>query len=374
MTTLTEKILKYSTNPHAYLLKEDKMAIRDYIDTGNIALNCQISADPFGGLPSGKILQLAGPPSAGKTYIATKIMQNAQKAKYTLHFSESEGSETRKSLTEKGMDDEQFIHSPINRIKALQTDLLNILNALTKKEKVLMVIDSLGMLVSNKQLDDATSGKDKTDMTKTKELKSLFSTITPIAALKQVPFIILNHVYDDINSMYGAKIVAGGSGPGFSASTTITITKSQVKDEKTGKITGSYATCTATKSRWAKEKTKIKLEIDFKKGLDRYSGLFDLAIDLGFITKGIYEEDNKKTGKKKGQEKVGWFTYEGTDKNFRKKELDKNAKFWEDALKGKFGDMLREEFKYQSVAITLDDEPTTEEIKEVEDEIDLSED
>lgn len=357
MSSFTERLLKHTTNPHAYLLKEDKMVIRDYIDTGNVALNCQISADPFRGVPAGRITQFAGPESVGKSIIAIQIVKNAQKNGYTILYYDTEGAQNRENLTSQGIDDETLIHSPITSIRELQTDILSILDEVKKTEKLLIVIDSIGMLGSNKQFEDARAGKHKQDMTKQKELKSLFVTITGLSAIKMVPIIVANHTYDDITSMYGGQVVSGGKGSKFSSSTIVSITKSQDKDDKTKKILGSYATCTAIKSRLAKEKTKVKILINFAKGIEKYSGLFDIALELGIIT----------------VPKQGWYTYEGAGKNFRKKELDTDAKFWDTALNGKFGDMLRQEFKYQSVAISID-EPTKEtETEDVLGEIDLSE-
>lgn len=336
-TDLAKKLLKKSTNPYSYLIsEEDRMAVRDYVDTGNVALNCQVSGDPYKGLASGRIYQFAGPESTGKTYLTIEAIIRFQKAGYTIWYYDTEGAQNKTELLKRGIDPELLVHSPINLIKSLQTDLLNLLDEVDNDDKLCVVIDSMGMLGSLKEIADAIDARDKVDMTRSKELKSLFRTITVPCALKQVPIIAVNHTYDDISSPYGGKIVGGGGGPKYASSVTLSLTKSQHKEDT--EVVGSFATSTAIKNRLAREKSKIKIEINYHTGLNRWSGLFDIALETEFI---------------KQVTKQSYCIQNNEDQTFKRKAVELDDDFWLELLDNGFDDALRLHFAYQSHTGTI---------------------
>jgi len=331
MVDLAARILKISKNENAYLLTEDRPP-ETYIDTGNLALNALISGDPFLGIPTNAIIQFAGKESTGKSFFSLEIVKQAQKIGYTVLYYDTEGAQRKSALLGRGIIPELFIQSHFNLIKPLQTDILNILKTVdAKKDKLLIVIDSIGMLNSSKQMNDAVTGNDKQDMTKQKELSGLFTTMTSDASLKNVPIIVINHVYDDTTSMYGATIVGGGKGSKLSSTGIFKVTKSQEK-EASGRIVGAQITVTSEKNRLAREKTKVKVIIDYSRGLLRFSGLFDIALETNFIK----------------EVKKGWYTYEGYEgPSLRKKDFNNEA-IWKAIFDAGFYAKIKDLFAYRA--------------------------
>lgn len=332
MTSLAERIAKSSKNPFAHVASKDLVKIRDYIDTGNVVLNCQLSSDPFKGIASGRIYQFAGPESVGKTYLTVNTINNAQAAGYTILYYDTEGTQTKGTLESRGLNTDNVILSPISTVKALQTDFLNLLDEITDKDKLFVCIDSLGMLASLKEVADAKSGSDKADMTAAKELRSFFRTITVPCQMAQVPVIAVNHTYENIMNMYGGPVVAKGGGSKYAASVTLILSKAQVKN-KAGDIVGALITSKADKNRLAREKTKIKFEINYHTGLNRWSGLFDVCLEYGFIL----------------SPKQGWYHVEGNeDHKFRRKDTELSDEFWLELMENGLSDQLKLYFAYQA--------------------------
>jgi RecA/RadA recombinase len=332
MVSLAERIAKASTNPHAHVATEDKVKIRDWIDTGNVALNCQLSSNPYKGIASGRIYQFAGPESVGKTYLTVEVINQAQLEGYTVLYYDAEGTQTKDSLRKRGLETDNVVLSPISTVKALQTDFLNMLDEVSKSDKLIVCIDSIGMLASLKEVADAKAGNDKADMTAAKELRSFFRTITVPCQMAQVPVLAVNHTYENIMNMYGGPIVAKGGGSKYAASVTLILSKAQVKD-KDGNIVGALITSKADKNRMAREKSKIKFEINYHKGLNRWSGLFDICLEYGYIL----------------SPKQGWYHVEGNeDHKFRRKDTELNEEFWLELMENGLADQLKLYFAYQA--------------------------
>ena len=331
--TIAERYLKITTNPYSYLLNDEtQIGIREYIDTGNYALNALISGDPYKGIPSGRIVQFAGPESTGKTFFSIECIKQAQKVGYTVLYYDTEWGENKENLVKnRGVDPDLFIHAPIANIPDLKTDILKVLDTLTKKEKLMIVIDSIGNLVTTKEQTDSAAGVQTKDMTRAGDLKSLFRTITLPLGGKHVPMIIINHVYEKIGSFFGGTEIAGGGGSKYLSSTIISLSKAQAKEGET--LVGALITAKSLKNRMAKEKEKVKLVINYSTGYSRVTGLFDLALESGHIK----------------MPKSGYYTITGGDgKQLRKGDFVKRPEMWDDILKNGFADWICSKFKYQS--------------------------
>jgi hypothetical protein len=165
-----------------------------------------------------------------------------------------------------------------------------------KGEKVIIVIDSIGNLASKKEIDDTMEGKSVADMTRAKQLKSLFRMITPHLALKDIPMVVVNHTYMEIG-MFPKAIVSGGTGIVYSADTIWILGRQQ---EKTGtELTGYNFIINVEKSRFVKEKSKIPITVSFEGGIQKYSGLMDIALEGNFVSKpsnGWYAKVDQDTG------------------------------------------------------------------------------
>lgn len=194
--TMRERMLSASKSDTAGFFDEgDYGKIRDYIDTGNVLMNCMLSADPDKGFPSGKIIQFAGPESVGKTFICLETVKAAQRAGYFIVYYDSEMANDAEGIIARGLDPASFLYVPVATVEELTTSLINILDEADPKEKLMVVVDSLGNLSTRKELQDSTDGSEKRDMTRAQKLRALFRTCTIKAGIKNVPFAAVNHVY-----------------------------------------------------------------------------------------------------------------------------------------------------------------------------------
>ena len=355
--SIAERYLKKTKNKYAYILTEDGFPIREYIDTGNYVLNALISSDVYGGMPSNKVVELAGPPSTGKTYISINTIIQAQKARYEIFYYDTEAAQMRQALIDRGVDPKLFVHIPIATVHELKTDILNLIQEV-KDEKIMIVVDSIGNLITTKEFEDSMSGKEVRDMTRAGELKSFCRTIAIPSAAKNVPIVLVNHVYANIGG-YGPKNKqSGGSGPEYISSTIIELTKSKEKLSN-GTVIGAAVKCKSVKNRIAKENEEVTVVIDYNRGLTKYSGLFEFALEYGIIKK----------------VKQGFYSLQipTPEEGSHRKSHFSGAKFWDGILEeGTLVKKLNERFKYQSQAdgILEDDDELDPEIESLDFEID----
>ena len=209
---LLGRLVKASKSESAGIMADyEDIAPRDFISAGNYLFNSLLAADPFKGLPSGKIITLAGPPGSGKTITMIEMLKNAQAMGYIAVLYDSEmANNDKENLKARGVDINRLIYIPIDTVEALKTSLLNILEEVSEDEKVFIGIDSLGNLSTEKEMRDSLEGSDKKDMTRAAQLKALFRTVTMKAGMKQIPIVCINHTYVNPGSFIPQNIVAGG--------------------------------------------------------------------------------------------------------------------------------------------------------------------
>lgn len=216
-----------------------------------------------------------------------------------------------------GIDTDRVIHTPVEDIEELKFDVVNQLENLSKDDKVIVFVDSVGNLASKKESNDAINQNSAADMTRAKELKSLGRLMTAKMNRREVPGIVINHTYDDVSNPYGGQIVGGGSGLYLSANNVWIIGRAQEKEGKD--VVGYQFKIKIDKSRSVAEKSVFPFTVTFENGIHKWSGLFDLAWDLGYIK----------------QPKQGWYTRvfsdREDDKNWRKKETN-SASFWRELI------------------------------------------
>jgi RecA/RadA recombinase len=203
-----------------------------------------------------------------------------------------------------GIDTSRVLHTPITDVEQLKFDIMHQFEEIKRGDRVIVVIDSVGNLASKKEVEDALKQNSAADMTRAKQLKSLFRMVTPHLNLKDIPLIVVNHTYQT-QEMYSKAVVSGGTGIYYSADNIFIIGRQQEKDGKD--VTGYNFIINVEKSRFVKEKSKIPIEVSWDKGISKWSGLMDMALESGHVIK----------------PKVGWFqkvdmeTGEIGDKNYR---------------------------------------------------------
>jgi hypothetical protein len=187
-----------------------------------------------------------------------------------------------------GIDDSRVIHVPVTNIEEAKFVIVEQLNAIERGDHVFFLFDSLGNIASKKEVEDATDQKSVADMTRAKAIKSFFRIVTPLVNMRQIPMFVVNHIYET-QGMFASKVVSGGTGVMLSADTVFIIGRSQNKDGT--ELQGYTFNIVVEKSRFVKEKSRFELEVDFDDGISIYSGLFEVAKELGYIavpTQGWY--------------------------------------------------------------------------------------
>jgi RecA/RadA recombinase len=296
--SLLDKIKKNSTIKDSAILSKSKFfSEKDMIQTEVPMMNVALSADLEGGLTPG-LTMFAGPSKHFKTafslLLAKSYMQKYADA--VMLFYDSEFGTPKKYFESFEIDMERVIHTPITDIEQLKFDIMQQLKDVERGERLFIVIDSIGNLASKKEVEDALDGKSVADMSRAKQIKSLFRMITPHLTIKDIPMVVVNHTYKEIG-LYPKDIVGGGTGSYYSSDNIFIIGRQQDKDGT--ELLGYNFIINVEKSRYVKEKSKIPITVSFDGGMNKYSGLLDVALEGGFVIKpsnGWYAKVDKSTG------------------------------------------------------------------------------
>jgi RecA/RadA recombinase len=286
-------------------------------------INVALSGDPQGGLTSG-LTVLAGPSKHFKTSFAL-LMAGAYLKEHkdaVLLFYDSEFGSPQSYFEAFGIDTTRVLHTPITDVEQLKFDLVNQLDLIERKDKVIIIIDSIGNLASKKELEDALNEKSVADMSRAKAIKGLFRMVTPYLTMKDVSLLAVNHTYQEMG-LFPKAVVSGGTGIYYSADNIWILGRRQ---NKKGMVVEGYDfIINVEKSRMVKEKSKIPVSVSWDGGVERNSGLLDIAIAGGFVVKpsnGWYQIVDQETGEvidpkvreKDTKEDAFWAPILGTDK------------------------------------------------------------
>ncbi len=262
-----------------------------FIDTGSYILNAGLSGSLFGGMPNNEALVIAGESTTGKTFFTLGIIKNFLDSdpKARVAYFDTESAVTNDMLTERGIDPSRIMKSEPDSIERFRTVAIKILDnygALDEKNRfpLLMILDSLSMLPSKKEITDITEGKDTKDMTKAQLIKGAFRVLRLKMAKLNVAIIVTNHVYAVIGAYVPTKEMGGGSGAKYASDAVAFLSKKGEKGED-NKLIGNVIHVNMKKSRLSKEGTKFDTRILYSGGLDRYYGLLQLAVDAGLVKK-----------------------------------------------------------------------------------------
>ena len=182
----------------------------ELIPTNTPAFNIAISGKYDGGVGGG-LVSVAGPSKHFKTLfclLAASTYTNAHKDAIVLYY-DSEGGASLEYLEMMNIDVDRVLHLPIKNVEELKFDLMQKLEAIENKEKVFIMIDSIGNLASKKEMEDAINEKSVADMSRAKAIKSLFRMVTPYVKEKNIPMYAVQHVYKSID-MFPSDIMSGG--------------------------------------------------------------------------------------------------------------------------------------------------------------------
>lgn len=298
MSSLLTKLLKNSTVEETAIISESRFfGERDMVRTHIPALNIAFAGRIDAGFSAG-VTMWAGPSRHFKTLFGL-IMVAAYLKKYpeaVCILYDTEFGSPLKYFASVGIDPARVIHTPISSVEQLKSDLVTQLNGIEYGDKVIVMVDSIGNAASNKEVSDALAGEVKADFTRAKELKSMFRMVMSRLIIKDIPLVVVNHTYKEM-SMHPREIVSGGTGGIYNSDSIFIVGRQQEKDA-TG-LVGYNFIINVEKSRHVKEKSKIPISVTFDEGLSTWSGLLEIAVELGFVEKakpGYYHRIEPTTG------------------------------------------------------------------------------
>ena len=273
-----------------------------YVDTGSYIFNALVSGSIFGGVSGNKITAIAGESSTGKTFFSLAVVKNfldTHSDGYCLYF-DTEAAINKGLLESRGIDLSRLVVVNVVTIEEFRSKALKAVDIYLKKpvderKPCMFVLDSLGMLSTEKEITDALNDKQVRDMTKSQLVKGAFRMLTLKLGQANIPMIVTNHTYDVIGAYVPTKEMGGGSGLKYAASTIIYLSKSKEKDGK--EVIGNIIKAKTAKSRLSKENQQVEIRLFYdERGLDRYYGLLELG-ELAGLWKNVagrYEMDGKK--------------------------------------------------------------------------------
>ncbi len=299
-----DTVIKDSKNEYASFVSDGVAAgdIESFVDSGSYVINALVSGSIFGGFPSNKITALAGESGTGKTFFCLSVVKHfldTDPDAGVIYF-ETESAISKQMIESRDIDSSRMVIFPVDTIEEFRTQAIRIIDKYLEEKKenrkpLMFVLDSLGMLATNKEVQDATDEKNVRDMTKAQLIKSCFRILTLKLGKANIPMLVTNHTYDVIGSYVPTKEMGGGSGLKYSASTIVYLGKKKEKDGTD--LIGNIIKCEAKKSRLTREGSKVETRLYFDaRGLERHYGLLEIGERAGLWknTAGRYEIGGKK--------------------------------------------------------------------------------
>ena len=319
MTDFLKDIIKETGNEYASLVSEGVEAgdVDSFIDTGSYVFNALLGGSIYNGIPSNKITALAGESATGKTFFVLGICKHFldKNPDGGVIFFESESAVTKELIEDRKIDSKRMVIMPVTTVQEFRHQAITVLDKYNSQDPsdrkpLLLLLDSLGMLSTTKEMEDTAEGKETRDMTRAQIVKAAFRVLTLKLGKAKVPLIITNHTYDVVGSMFPKKEMGGGSGLKYAASSIVYLSRRKEKDGT--EIIGNIIHCKNYKSRLTRENALVDVRLTYDKGLDRYYGLLDLALKYNIFkqvsTRIELPDGSKAFGKTINNDPVKYFT------------------------------------------------------------------
>jgi len=274
-----------------------------FVDTGSFIFNALVSGSLYGGVSGDKITAIAGESSTGKTFFSLAVVKNfldSNPDASCIYF-DTEAAVNKGMLQQRGIDLNRLVVVNVVTIEEFRTKALKAVDLYMKRAEedrrpCMFVLDSLGMLSTNKEINDALDDKQVRDMTKSQLIKGAFRMLTLKLGQAKIPMLVTNHTYDVIGAYVPTKEMGGGSGLKYAASTIIHLSKKKEKDGT--EIVGNIIKAKTAKSRLSKENMDVGVRLYYdERGLDKYFGLLELG-EKGGMWKNVAGRYDLGDGKK----------------------------------------------------------------------------
>ena len=274
-----------------------------FVDTGSFIFNALVSGSLYGGVSGDKITAIAGESSTGKTFFSLAVVKNflGSNPDASCIYFDTEAAVNKSLLSSRGIDLSRLAVVNVVTIEEFRTKALKIVDMYLKtpeadRKPCMFVLDSLGMLSTNKEINDALDDKQVRDMTKSQLIKGAFRMLTLKLGQAKIPMLVTNHTYDVIGAYVPTKEMGGGSGLKYAASTIIHLSKKKEKDGT--EIVGNIIKAKTAKSRLSKENMDVGVRLYYdERGLDKYFGLLELG-EKGGMWKNVAGRYDLGDGKK----------------------------------------------------------------------------
>ena len=303
-------------NSNATTLEKNTLSnVTDWIDTGCLVLNSILSGSLYGGVPKGRITIFAGDSGCGKTFILNKILAHAQQKGMIPVIFDTEVAVESEGAENVGLDTSNVKYVPVDTVESCRNQIMTFLDEVEKEPelhgKFIISIDSLGNLASEKEINDAGANKGAMDMgLRAKQLKSMMRIITYKAAVTGTTVIASNHTYADPGALHPTlvKQQAGGSGPVYMASILVQMAAKKEKTDagntndqaltESRNYSGVTLRMLTVKNRFIPAFLQGEAYLNFKTGLEKYSGLKNIAVSHGIVQQNgsTYSMGDKKLG------------------------------------------------------------------------------
>lgn len=289
---MLDDLIKESGNKYASVVDNGLAGadISGFVDTGCYIFNAILSGSLYGGIPDNKIIAIAGESATGKTYFTLGIVAKFLRDRpdgVVLYF-DSEQAVTSDMIKGRGIDPKRVAVMPVSTVESFRHQAIKIVDKYKEMPKseqkpMMIVLDSLGMLSTEKEMTDTAEGKTTRDMTRAQVIKATFRVLTLKLGDAGIPMIMTNHTYDQVGSMFPTKQMSGGAGLKYAASTIVFLSKKKVKEGTD--VIGNIIHCKNYKSRLTKENAMVDVMLNYDTGLHPYYGLLTLAEKYGIVKK-----------------------------------------------------------------------------------------
>jgi RecA/RadA recombinase len=325
MSDFLSSMVKMSGNKYASLVSDglEGSDVSGFVDTGTYLLNGLLSGSIYSGMPDNKITALAGESSTGKTYFTLSIVSkflNDNPDAVVLYF-DSEQAVTSEMFKNRGIDPKRIAVFPVSTVEEFRHQAITIVDKYLElpkenRKRTMIVLDSLGMLSTSKEMNDTAEGKETRDMTRAQIVKSTFRVLTVKLGIAKIPMIMTNHTYQVVGAYVPMSEMGGGTGLKYAASTIVYLSKKKDKNAD-GEVVGNIIHCKLYKGRFTKENKQIDVRLNYDTGLDPYYGLVDIAVDAG-----IFKKNSTRIELPDGSKVFEKTIYDNPEKYFTKDILD----------------------------------------------------
>lgn len=337
-------LVKQSGNKYASIVEDGISGsdVKGFVDTGSYIFNALLSGSIYGGIPDNKIIAIAGESATGKTYFTLGVVHKflADNPDGVVLYFDSEQAVTSEMIRERGIDPSRIAVMPVSTVEEFRHQAITIVdkyNESKDKKPMMIVLDSLGMLSTEKEMTDTADGKNTRDMTRAQVIKATFRVLTLKLGAAGIPMIMTNHTYASVGSMFPTKEMSGGAGLKYAASTIVYLSKKKVKEG--ADVIGNIVHCKLYKSRITKENAMVDVLLNYDSGLHPYYGLLTLAEKYDII---------KKVSTR--------YEFPDGTKAFEKSVYKEPEKYFTEDIMKQLDEVAAKEFKYGELKVEEPDE------------------